>query len=149
MVLPLRDPYVKIKKLRDSAILPVRATPDAAGLDLFSAEAVVLQPGARAVIPTGCAVAIPAGHVGLIWPRSGLAAKSGIDVLAGVIDADYRGELGVVLVNHGGEPVALSSGMRIAQLLVQPVAMPVPVEAGELGDTVRGAGGYGSTGVGA
>lgn len=140
---------MKIKKLRDNAIAPVRATAGAAGFDLYSAEPAVLQPGARAVIPTGYAFSLPEGCVGLVWPRSGLAVNGGLDVLAGVIDADYRGEVAVVLINHGAEPVALSSGHRIAQLLIQPVLAPELIEEDDLGVTHRGAGGFGSTGVGA
>lgn len=138
---------MKIKKLRDNAIAPVRATAGAAGFDLYSAEPAVLQPGARAVIPTGYAFSLPEGCVGLVWPRSGLAVNGGLDVLAGVIDADYRGEVAVVLINHGAEPVALSSGHRIAQLLIQPALAPELIGEDDLGATHRGAGGFGSTGV--
>lgn len=140
---------MKIKKLRDNAIAPARATAGAAGFDLYSAEAAVLRPGERAVIPTGYAIALPAGCVGLVWPRSGLAVRGGLDVLAGVIDADYRGEVAVVLINHGAETVALAPGDRIAQLLIQPVLAPDLEEEDDLGVTHRGAGGFGSTGVGA
>jgi dUTP pyrophosphatase len=102
--------------------LPEYATEGAAGADLRAAEAVTLPAGGRAAVATGLFVEIPAGYVGLVWPRSGLAVRHGIDTLAGVIDSDYRGEVKVVLVNHGPEPLAVAPGDRIAQLLVQPVA---------------------------
>jgi dUTP pyrophosphatase len=126
--------------------LPDYATDGAAGADLRAAEAVTLAPGARAAVPTGISLEIPAGHVGLVWPRSGLAVRHGIDTLAGVIDSDYRGEVKVVLVNHGTEPVAIAAGDRIAQLLVQPVAR-VRFTRAALAPTGRGAGGFGSTGA--
>ena len=125
--------------------LPEYATEGASGADLRSAEAVTLAPGGRAAVATGVFVEIPAGHVGLVWPRSGLAVRHGIDTLAGVIDSDYRGEVKVVLVNHGQEPVAIAAGDRIAQFLVQP-ALRVRFVRAPLGNTTRGAGGFGSTG---
>jgi dUTP pyrophosphatase len=97
-------------------------------------------------VPTGLQVAIPEGHVGLVWPRSGLAVRHGIDTLAGVIDSDYRGELRVVLVNHGDEPFRVAPGERIAQLLVQRVERAVFTRAERLDETARGTGGFGSTG---
>ena len=126
--------------------LPDYATEGAAGADLRAAEALTLAPGARAAVATGISVEIPPGHVGLVWPRSGLAVRQGIDTLAGVIDSDYRGEVKVVLVNHGTEPVAIAAGDRIAQLLVQPVAR-VRFTRAALAPTGRGAGGFGSTGA--
>jgi len=126
--------------------LPDHATEGAAGADLRAAQAVTLAPGARAAVPTGISLEIPPGHVGLVWPRSGLAVRHGIDTLAGVIDSDYRGEVKVVLVNHGTEPVAIAAGDRIAQLLVQPVAR-VRFTRAALAPTDRGAGGFGSTGT--
>jgi dUTP pyrophosphatase len=126
--------------------LPEYATEGAAGADLRAAEAVTLVPGARAAVATGISVEIPPGHVGLVWPRSGLAVRQGIDTLAGVIDSDYRGEVKVILVNHGAEPVAIAAGDRIAQLLVQPVAR-VRFTRAALAPTGRGAGGFGSTGA--
>ena len=95
---------------------------------------------------TGIVLALPPGHVGLVWPRSGLALRHGIDTLAGVIDSDYRGEVRVVLVNHGGEPFAIARGDRIAQLLVQKVERVEFVARDTLDATTRGAGGFGSTG---
>jgi dUTP pyrophosphatase len=126
--------------------LPDYATEGAAGADLRAAEAVTLAPGGRAAVATGIAIEIPPGHVGLVWPRSGLAVRQGLDTLAGVIDSDYRGEVKVVLVNHGTEPVAIAAGDRIAQLLVQPVAR-VRFTRAALEPTGRGAGGFGSTGA--
>jgi dUTP pyrophosphatase len=128
-----------------SGPLPDYATAGAAGADLRASEALTLAPGERAAVPTGLSLEIPPGHVGLVWPRSGLAVRSGIDTLAGVIDSDYRGEVKVVLVNHGREPVAIAKGDRIAQLLVQPVARATFTRA-TLAPTSRGAGGFGSTG---
>jgi dUTP pyrophosphatase len=98
-------------------------------------------------VPTGIQISIPAGHVGLVWPRSGLALRSGLDTLAGVVDSDYRGEVGVVLINHGREPVTIRRGERIAQLLIQPIVAAEFVRADRLEPTDRGAGGFGSTGV--
>lgn len=125
--------------------LPVYGSAGAAGADLRASEEVTLQPGDRAAVPTGLHLEIPSGHVGLVWPRSGLALKHGLDTLAGVIDSDYRGEVRVVLVNHGREPVTLAKGDRVAQLLVQRVEH-VEFVGGELGGSARGAGGFGSTG---
>ena len=135
--------------------LPAYATPRAAGMDLRAAipeaECWVLEPGQRRLVPTGLVMAIPEGFEGQVRPRSGLALKHGVTVLntPGTIDADYRGEVAVVLVNHGDAPFELKRGERIAQLLIAPVAkwewMPETTRAA-LGDTERGAGGYGSTG---
>ena len=127
--------------------LPKQATEGAAGFDLQSAEYVILYPGQRLAIPTGFAWAIPLGQVGMIRPRSGLAVRNGADVLAGVIDADYRGEVAVVLINHGERPIDINAGDRIAQMLVQPCMVGVTVECDELPSTERGNGGFGSTGA--
>jgi dUTP pyrophosphatase len=126
--------------------LPEYASEGAAGADLHAREAVVLPPGARAAVATGVHVEIPAGHVGLVWPRSGLAVRSGIDTLAGVIDSDYRGEVRVVLVNHGDAEFRIEPGDRIGQLLIQPVARATFSRAPALAATSRGEGGFGSTG---
>src|SRR5687768_7291748 len=122
--------------------LPAYATPGAAGADLRAAEAVTLGPGTRAAVATGIRIALPEGHVGLIWPRSGLAVRHGLDTLAGVVDADYRGEVKVVLVNHGTEAVTLERGERIAQLLVQRVERVDFNRAASLDGTTRGDGGF-------
>lgn len=117
----------------------------AAGADLRAAEDVVLAPGERAAVGTGLHLQIPPGHVGLVWPRSGLAVRHGIDTLAGVIDSDYRGEVRVVLVNHGREPFAVERGSRVAQLLVQRVERAC-FEPGSLEGSERSTAGFGSTG---
>lgn len=134
--------------------LPAYQTPGAAGLDLVAATPagapVHLLPGARALIPTGLAFELPAGHEAQVRPRSGLALRHGVTVLnsPGTIDADYRGEVQVILVNFGTEPFAIHRGERIAQLVIQPVAQATLVEVADLTATVRGAGGFGSTGHG-
>jgi dUTP pyrophosphatase len=132
--------------------LPAYQTPDAAGLDLTAAVAddapVAIAPGARAVVPTGLAIALPSGTEAQIRPRSGLAARFGITVLnaPATIDADYRGEIGVLLINHGNEPFVVRRGERIAQLVITRIAQAqlLPVDA--LPPTSRGSGGWGSTG---
>ena len=126
--------------------LPEYSSAGAAGADLRAREAVVLAPGGRAAVATGLNVEIPAGHVGLVWPRSGLAVRHGIDTLAGVIDSDYRGEVRVVLVNHGDAEFRIEPGDRIGQLLVQKVERASFSRAGALAATSRGEGGFGSTG---
>ncbi|MBP7867723.1 MAG: dUTP diphosphatase [Acidobacteria bacterium] len=130
-----------------SGLLPGRATEHAAGADLFAAADCSLEPGERVAVPTGIRLAIPGGHVGLVWPRSGLALRHGLDTLAGVIDSDYRGEVQVVLVNHGERRVEVRKGDRIAQLLIQKVEPAVFERVDELPDSARGAGGFGSTGT--
>jgi len=127
-------------------MLPEYSSEGAAGADLRAREAVSLAPGARAAVGTGIHVEIPAGHVGLVWPRSGLAVRHGIDTLAGVIDSDYRGEVRVVLVNHGETEFRIEPGDRIGQLLIQPVERATFSRTAALAATTRGAGGFGSTG---
>jgi dUTP pyrophosphatase len=126
--------------------LPQYGSEGAAGADLAASGDMTLAPGARAAVPTGIRLEIPPGHVGLIWPRSGLAVRHGIDTLAGVVDSDYRGEIKVVLVNHGAEPVRIAAGDRVAQLLVQRVDRAVFVRDDGLASTSRGESGFGSTG---
>ncbi len=132
--------------------LPSYATAGAAGMDLRAAlpEALVLMPGQRALVPTGLELALPPGHEGQVRPRSGLALKHGLTVLnsPGTIDADYRGEVGVILVNLGQAPVELTPGMRIAQLVVAPVVQAQVQRVEVLDGTARGGGGFGSTGAG-
>jgi dUTP pyrophosphatase len=133
--------------------LPKYQTEGAAGLDLTAAlpaEPVVLHPGERALVPTGLVFQIPQGYEGQVRPRSGLAVKSGVTVLnaPGTIDADYRGEIMVALVNLGSEPFTVTHGMRVAQLVVAPVTRVEPVECDGVDATARGAGGFGSTGLG-
>jgi dUTP pyrophosphatase len=132
--------------------LPSYQSAQAAGLDLLAAveQPVTLKPGDRALIPTGIAIALPEGHEAQVRPRSGLAIKQGVTVLnsPGTIDADYRGEIKVALVNLGQEPVAIGRGMRIAQMVVAPVTHARLREVPSLDETSRGTGGFGSTGTG-
>ena len=128
--------------------LPRYQTPGAAGLDLLADEAVTLAPGERCLVPTGVAVAIPPGHEGQVRPRSGLALRHGVGMVnaPGTVDADYRGEVGVLLDNWGREAVAIARGDRIAQLVIAPVERADLVLVNALGRTDRGGGGFGSTG---
>ena len=142
---------IPTRRLRDpDAPLPRYETEGAAGMDLRAdvAEPVILAPGQRRLIPTGLAVAIPPGFEGQVRPRSGLALRHGITVLnaPGTIDADFRGELGVLLVNLGQEPFTVARGERIAQLVVAPVTRAELYAVEHLDETARGSGGYGSTG---
>ena len=137
-----------VKRLHDGATLPTRAYEQDAGLDLSACERIELGPGERALVGTGLTVAIPDGHAGFVQPRSGLAARHGITVLntPGLVDAGYRGELKVVLLNTDRtESFVVEPGMRIAQLVVVPVAFPEPREVGELPDSDRGEKGFGSS----
>lgn len=144
---------VAIKRLPNGHDLPLPAyqTQHSAGMDLSAAvdADVVLAPGGRAIIPTGFSIALPPGFEAQVRPRSGLAAKNGVTVLnsPGTIDADYRGEVGVILINHGQEPFIITRGLRIAQMIVAPVRTIMWEEKADLNDTARGAGGFGSTGV--
>ncbi|MBC00208.1 MAG: dUTP diphosphatase [Rhodobacteraceae bacterium] len=130
--------------------LPAYQSAAAAGMDLLAAndDPLVLQPGGRALVPTGIAIALPEGTEAQVRPRSGLAAKHGVTVLntPGTIDADYRGEIKVILINLGDAPFTVERGSRIAQIVVAPVARADLVEVADLDDTARGAGGFGSTG---
>jgi dUTP pyrophosphatase len=139
---------LRFLKLHPAAKLPVRGSAGAAGLDLFAVEEVRLEAGARAMVRTGLSVAIPRGFYGRVAPRSGLAVRHGLDVLAGVIDSDYRGEIMCALVNHGRETLTLEAGQRVAQLIVETIITPEPAWADALDETARGEGGFGSTGVG-
>ena len=131
--------------------LPAYATAHAAGLDLQAAvdDSVTLSPGGRALVPTGIAIALPEGFEAQVRPRSGLAARHGVTVLnsPGTVDADYRGEVAVVLINHGETPFRIERGMRIAQLVVAPVTTVCWREAADLTETARAGGGFGSTGT--
>jgi dUTP pyrophosphatase len=141
---------LRVARLDARARLPTRAHPGDAGLDLYAVEAAVLAPGERASIPTGIAVEIPPGHAGLVLPRSGLAARHGISVVnaPGLIDADYRGEVRVLLLNTDREHAfELAAGDRIAQLVIVAVATSDVEEVPTLTDTARGAGGFGSSGT--
>jgi dUTP pyrophosphatase len=147
--------HVSILRLDHAADLPLPAyeTAHAAGMDLTACipADIQLQPGERALIPTGFAIALPEGFEAQVRPRSGLAAKHGITVLnaPGTIDADYRGEVGVILINLGQAAFAISRGMRIAQMVIAPVSRAEWRETDTLDETQRGAGGFGSTGTGA
>ena len=137
-----------VQRLHDGATLPTRAYEGDAGLDLSACERVELGPGERAVVGTGLTVAIPDGHAGFVQPRSGLAARHGITILntPGLVDSGYRGELKVVLLNTDRtEQFVVEPGMRIAQLVVVPVALPEPREVAELPDSERGEKGFGSS----
>lgn len=143
---------IRVTKLRDSAIVPGYATEHAAGVDLHAAidAALTLAPGERTLIPTGLALEIPVGFEGQVRPRSGLALRQGIALVnsPGTIDADYRGEVGIILINHGQEPVTFNPGDRIAQLVIAPVIRVEFEEIDELSATRRAAGGFGHTGTG-
>ena len=144
---------VTVKRLPHGADLPlpVYATANSAGLDLLAAidAPQILAPGDRALVPTGLAISLPRGFEAQVRPRSGLALKNGITVLnsPGTVDADYRGEVGVVLINLGDMPFEISRGMRIAQMIVAPVTQLLWQEQEELSETARGARGFGSTGT--
>ena len=141
---------IRVKKLNEKAILPTYGSVEAAGADLYAClEApVTIQPGETAWIPTGIALEVPKGCAGLVYARSSLGVKRGLAPAnkVGVIDSDYRGQIHVVLLNHGKTEQTIQHGERIAQFLITPVLTPVYEEAQELSDTDRGAGGFGSTG---
>jgi dUTP pyrophosphatase len=155
-----------VQRLRVSATLPAYGSNGAAGLDLSAdlsghgldlvtlremgkdpVDVLLIKPGHRAIIKTGIAVALPVGTYGRIAPRSGLSVKQGLGIMAGVIDEDYRGEIGVVAINQGHDPICITHGMRIAQLIVEVYKPVLVVERESLDDTNRGSGGFGSTGV--
>lgn len=140
---------LNVKKLTPNALLPRYAHPGDAGLDVFSNEHVVLGPGDYRVIKTGIAIELPPGTEAQVRPRSGLAAKHGLSVVntPGTIDEGYRGEVGVILINHGREPFAIEQGMKIAQMVIKPVIRVDVHEVGALSDTARGDSGFGSTGT--
>jgi dUTP pyrophosphatase len=144
-------PLVQVQRLHAGATMPTYQTPGAAGLDLHACvdADVVMEPGTIAVVATGWAIAIASGFEGQVRPRSGLATKHGLTVpnAPGTIDCDYRGELKVALINLGREAFIVTQGMRIAQLVIAPVARAQMVEVKQLAATARGAGGFGSTGV--
>ncbi len=136
-----------IKKLHPDAKVPTYAHRDDAGMDMYALITVVVPPGERALVPTGIALAIPVGHVGLLWDKSGLSNKSGLKVLGGVIDAGYRGEVMVGILNTGTESHTFTAGDKVAQMLIQAVIQPHLIMVDDLGATVRGDGAFGSTGV--
>ena len=136
---------LKVKRIVEGAKLPAYHHRGDAGLDIFSAVDCVLEEGAAMAVSTGIKVAIPEGHAGLIWDKSGISLK-GVHKLAGVIDSGYRGEVKVVLVNLSKKPFRIEKGMKIAQLLIQPIVEVQVVETDNLGETSRGEEGFGSTG---
>jgi dUTP pyrophosphatase len=142
------SPSLPVKRLHADAVLPVYKHPGDAGMDLSAVEAVTVAPGEIVAVPTGLAFAIPDGYVGLVHPRSGLASR-GLTVAnaPGTIDAGYRGEVKVLLINLGTEPFAIEKGDRIAQMVIQQVAHLPLVESANLDATLRGSGGFGSTGL--
>ena len=142
---------VRVKKLKERAVLPAYGSDYAAGADLYSCleQPVVILPHQTVLIPTGLSMEIPVGYAGLIYARSGIALKQGLAPAnkVGVIDADYRGEILVALHNHSDQPASVEPAERIAQLVITPYLTAQFVQVQELGDTVRGAGGFGSTGT--
>lgn len=144
------QPVIEVKKLNPKARMPRYMTEWAAGMDIHAepSELIVLAPGQRCLVPTGLAVAIPPGFEIQVRPRSGLALKQGISLVntPGTIDADYRGEIGIIVINHGDQDFCIASGDRIAQLVVAPVVQATLIEVDELDQTTRGAGGFGHTG---
>ena len=136
---------ITFKRLDPRATLPQRGSAQAAGLDLFSLEPLDIKPNERQKVRTGLAVQIPVGFYGRIAPRSGLAADFGIDVLGGVVDPDYRGEIICVLINHGDESVHIGKSARIAQLIIEAIAAPEPEWSNQLDATERDAQGFGSS----
>jgi deoxyuridine 5'-triphosphate nucleotidohydrolase len=137
---------LNFKRLDPRATLPTRGSASSAGLDLYSIEDITIEPRRRVLARTGLAVAVPVGFYGRVAPRSGLAVKNGLDVLAGVIDSDYRGEICCALLNTGDETLRLPQGSRLCQLIVEQIITPSPAWAEELEETARGAAGFGSTG---
>lgn len=138
---------IDIKLLHPNAVPPSRAKPTDAGADLYSIEPVWLEPGTHTVVKTGISLAIPEGYYGRVAPRSGLAAHKAIDVLAGVIDSSFRGEVGVVLINHGDQPFVAPPGSRIAQLIIEKIETPEWRIVDDLGSSLRGTDGWGSSGT--
>jgi dUTP pyrophosphatase len=141
---------IRVKKLKENAILPTYGSAGAAGADLYACldEEVTIHPGETAWIPTGIALEVPEGCAGLVYARSSLGVKRGLAPAnkVGVIDSDYRGEIRVVLLNHGKDPQTIQSGERVAQFIITPVLTPAYELVEELSDTVRGVSGFGSTG---
>jgi dUTP pyrophosphatase len=140
---------LKVKRLNPAAILPSYARAGDAGLDLFAVKAISIAPGGSALVPTGIAIELPPGTEGQVRPRSGLALKHAITVLntPGTVDEGYRGEVGVILINHGQTIFAVEAGMKIAQLVVSPRIQVEVAEVAALQGSERGAGGFGSTGT--
>lgn len=142
----MKMPTIQVKLLSDQAILPTKNTLSDAGWDLYSTDNIEIFPGHRTLVSTDVSMAIPEGYAGLIWPRSGLSAKQGIDVLAGVIDSGYRGEIKVCLLNTGDRPVIIQHGDRIAQMVIQRILQWDLEAVEELNSSERGDSGFGSSG---
>ena len=138
---------ILVKRETPEAKIPTKSNSTDAGFDLYATEAATMYPSERRQINTGISMAIPNGHVGLIWPRSGSAVKFGIDTLAGVIDSEYRGEICVILQNHGNLPYTVTSGDRVAQIIIHKIPDLEMKLSETLNDTERGTGGFGSTGA--
>jgi dUTP pyrophosphatase len=140
---------LKIKKLHPNAIMPAYAHPGDAGMDLYAVEETTILPGESQLIPTGISIELPPATEAQVRPRSGLALKHQITVLntPGTIDEGYRGEVGVILINHGKNPFVVTAGMKIAQMVIQSVLRVAVLEVEQLADTARGSGGFGSTGI--
>jgi dUTP pyrophosphatase len=138
---------LKVKRLVPNAKLPIYATLHDAGMDLYSSKTIILSPGQRVTVPTGVAVAIPKGYVGLIWDKSGIAFNGGLKTLGGVIDSGYRGEIGVIIQNLSLKEYTIQEGKKIAQMLVQKIEQKEIIEVDSLDETDRGSGGFGSTGL--
>lgn len=141
------QPSLLIKRLSENAVIPTRGSDLSAGYDLSASQPATIPPGGRAIVRTDLSIACPPGTYGRVAPRSGLTVKKGIHVGAGVIDADYRGAVGVVLFNLGQEDFEIKQGDRIAQLILEEIMMVPVLEVDDLDETVRGSGGFGSTGV--
>ncbi len=137
---------IKIKRLHPEAVIPHFAHQADAGMDIFSTETVVIKKGERKKIATGIAIELPEGYVSLVWDKSGLATNHGLTNLAGVIDAGYRGEYFITMLNTGDADYTIEKGHKIAQILIQKVEHPTIEEVTELSDSERGAGGHGSSG---
>lgn len=137
---------IKIKKLKSDAVLPNYAHAGDAGMDIYASEDVHVKKGERAKVPTGIAMEIPEGYVGLVWDKSGLSMNHGLKTLGGVIDSGYRGEVMIGVINLSNEDYTLEKGHKVAQILIQKIETPVVEEVEELSDSHRGEKGFGSTG---
>lgn len=138
---------LQVKKLTESSKLPYRSSELSAGYDLYASEETTIKQGHRGLVPLGIAIAVPTGTYGRIAPRSGIAVKHGIDVGAGVVDADYRGQVMVLVFNHGEADYTINTGDRIAQLILERIETPAVCEVNELQNTTRDTSGWGSTGI--
>ena len=137
---------LKVVRMTINATLPSRASPESAGLDLYSAYNYVIAPGTRRLVKTDLQIVLPVNTYGRIAPRSGLALHCSVDVVAGVVDSDYRGNIGILLANNGTEHFEVRRGDRVAQLICEKIMYPVLVEVSEIDGTVRGCSGFGSSG---